>query len=136
MIKYILSLVLLTGCATATVAAPTPAEIPHEVPRLSQVMVNGVLVSCNQQEVNSALVWHECHFENHSVAIHDVCVRLQYNDKRLNALALSRPICSGPLLTGEMKVRYLAFYKENRRHLDVCGSDLTQCITSFQVTRF
>jgi len=136
MIKYILSLILLSGCATAYPDALSPSEISHEVPRLTEVNYKGVLISCNQQEVNSALVWQECTFSNDEARQpSSVCVRLQYLDTNEASVAVSREICSGVLEPHQGSVRHIAFTKKDRKNLDVsCGPDLKRCFTMFQVT--
>jgi hypothetical protein len=85
--------------------------------------------TCQVQELNSALVWVECNFNNHSEDINNVCIRVGFVDKETKMLVVeSRKVCSGPLQPNENSTNYAAFFKEKRTVLQKCGETLSSCV--------
>lgn len=128
--KYLWMLPLvLVGCASPQ----HRSTLPSAPLQISKGFDPPVSWTCEQQEVNSALVWIECTFEDNSPEKHfsaGSCIDVSYYDEIGGDLVVSsRKICSGLIAPGEEPMAYVAFRGEDRQKLDEkCGPDLSKCI--------
>jgi len=130
--KHLMPLLLsiLISCSPSWGNITYPRYVDeHTIPTIITSASNGSInLTCQVQELNPALVWVECNFNNHSKHVDNVCIRVRFFDKTTaDEIAESRKVCSGPLQPNEKFVNYAAFYKENRVALQKCGEMLSSC---------
>jgi hypothetical protein len=129
--KYsLLVLLALTGCYHATwTQVPPPPPGPTVMGWSADHKIG---YSCEQQNVNSALVWVACDFHNFSKHTDSVCIRVAYN-KNGKEVTHSRKVCSN-LAGDQVEQNFAAFTKESRNILaHSCGSNLGLCTLSTQL---
>jgi|ERR1700722_4624601 len=125
--KYLL-LLLLAGCAPTL----TPLGMEVQSPERTQISSGfdpPVKWTCEQAEINSALVWVECSFSATATSTQGSCIDIAYYEKTSGDLvASSRVFCSGPIMAGQKKEGYAAFVREERKKLNKCGTNMNHCV--------
>lgn len=121
-------LVVLSGCWHATWVDSPPPPVGQTVSGWNQA--HTVQYTCEQQDVNSALVWVACDFHNVSAQRTNTCLQVIYN-KGSQEVAASRQVCSYYLWENQSTTNYAAFTKEPRNKLaQSCGDKLQLCTLS------
>lgn len=121
--RYLL-LLMLAGCVQTTWKQEVQSP-PGPRTAMSWSPDHKIGYSCQQQDVNQALVWVECDFHNFSARTDDICIEVVYRQGK-REIARSRPLC-GIILAQEVDTNYAAFNKERRQALTVCGPKLEMC---------
>lgn len=139
--KYLWMLPLSLACCAPNIPPPSTLENPPPCPvQISSGYSAPFHWRCEQKEINSALVWIECNFKSEQIpASRNVCIKVGYfeDPERFDTqstkknggelISESRAVCAGTLTNGE-STGYIAFTKENRTKLNVCGPQLQSCV--------
>ena len=131
--KYFLfSLLFLTGCVTYQVNT-----LPHAPGPTSIGFVDNMEWSCEETDVNDALVWVRCEFHNGNPPSPEVCIQVTFNDNMTRQEVIeSRRMCSGPLWAGGSYENHAAFFKEKRIALtQACGPKLENCFMTTKIVK-
>lgn len=144
--KYLLLvavvLAVCNGCGGSINVTQTNVEM-QEPPSLDQVVLGfdssgAVSYNCEQKEVNLALVWDQCEFENlNGKTTKNACIQLSYQLGD-DVIATSRMFCSGPLYPGDRKENFAVFTAKNGRDRleSACGSNMVRCkLTAKEVVK-
>jgi hypothetical protein len=128
----LLVLIALSGCLHAT-WVETPPSVGQTTSGWNQA--HTVQYSCEQQDVNKALVWVVCDFHNVSSQRTNTCLQVIYN-KGSQEVAASRQVCSYYLWSGQSTTNYAAFTKDLRNQLAYsCGDKLELCTLSTKLSQ-
>lgn len=127
---FLIPVLALLGCASV----PKPqAVVAHDPPVV--VIARGTNVNtnwrCDVEELNPALVWVECDFQNNqAVAVESICIKADFYNEQTDRLVAesNNQVCSGVLLAHGSHTGFVAFTDTNRKALQVCGSDLSSCV--------
>ena len=130
--KYILTL-LLTSCVPP-IKDPSPTQLEAPSAPLSQDTAEGSVYGvdwfCAQKEINDALVWIDCVFKNNNTntTVYNFCIEAAFFKESNGIIVAGKRLCESIIAPGEIKTGYVAFTKELRKKLNVCGPMLERCV--------
>jgi hypothetical protein len=130
-IPLLILTILSMGCHYTWVESPPP---PVGQTTSGWNQDHTVHYTCEQQDVNKALVWVACDFHNVSAQRTNTCLKVIYS-KGSQEVAASRQVCSYYLWENQSASNYAAFTKDLRNQLAYsCGDKLQLCTLSTRLT--